>query len=186
MVSGLVIGLIISILVNVIIVPIVLWLSWDGIKFRIWRFKARNPKFEAQLFFTKNNTVLPLLIKKDEHRVRIFNGTYVSTPVPDKVFKFLGYPVRLRRENIPEDFDPWERPIYDYELTAKELDNVINEAQDSGLLAWIKKNGTLILIVLLAFAALGFIGLFLNYKVYDALKTIAPTLLELFPGGMTG
>lgn len=164
--------------------PFMLWLGWDGVKIKYWRWKMRRGGYDASLFCDKNNNFTLIFKSRDGSRVRIRDGSYVSTPTPDMLYHFMGLPVRLRRENDPADLDIWGRES-SLPMTAKEIDNTINEAESTGVLQALKQYYPIVLIlaavVVLASAWNGY----LLYQLYEAMKIIAPEIVKLFPEGLS-
>ena len=179
--QGLIVGLSLSIALNIIVVPFVMWLSWYGIRLRFIKWKVKGGSQEGTLFVDKGNNIHLDVHRRTGGRVRIKGGSYVSTPEPERIYRFFGIPVRLRRENDPGDLDIWARESQS-DLTSKELDNIINENLESGLLAVLKQYLPLILVVVIILAVLAIGSLFMNYNIMDTL--VNAKLTEWIPEGL--
>jgi hypothetical protein len=175
----LIVGLSLSLALNFLICPLVLWLGWKGVTLKIWKWKMRSGKWDSSLFFDKNNNIRINFEERDGSKIRINKGLYVSTPEPSRLYRFMGIPVRLRRENDPEDLDIWERENAT-NTTAKELDNVVNEAISGGLAEILKQYFPVVLVVvgLLLIFALG--ALYMNYTVFNAIQGTG-AVIDLIP-----
>jgi len=162
--------------------PIFFWLGYDGVKFKLWKWKIKSGKYDISMFFDKNNNINMMLKQREGSRVIINKGTYVSTPDPSKLYHFFGMPVRLRRENDPEDIDIWERET-SLPMTAKEIDNTINEAESNGLIQMLKQYYPVVLL-LVAVIVIGTLwNGYLIYQLYEFMKSFAPEMIRLFPEG---
>lgn len=170
-------GLAISISLNIIIVPLGLWLGWRGVWLKYWRWKMRLGKFDGSFFVDKSNNIRLIFTDRDGSRIRIKKGSYVATPEPTKLYRLWGIPLRIRRENDPEDIDIWDRDN-ESGLTAKELDNVVNEAQGSGLAEILKQYFPVLIIVAGLFLLIAVAGLYFGYINTEVLKEIAPEIVK--------
>jgi hypothetical protein len=165
-----------------ILSPLALWLGYDGVKIKLWRWKMKSGKYDASAFFDKNNNISLVFKKREGSRIRINNGSYVSTPSPNRLYYFLGLPVRIRRENDPEDIDIWDRET-NLPLTAKEIDNTINEAESQGIIQILKQYLPIVLIVAAVVGIATLWNGYLLYQLYDFMKSFAPEMIRLFPEG---
>lgn len=166
--QGLIVGLSLSLALNFLVVPFVLWLSWFGIKIRFMKWKIKSGSYESRLFFDKGNNIHLGVYKRTNNRISIKNGTYISTPEPARIYRFLGMPLRITRENDPVDIDIWNRESIS-DLTSKELDNVVNENLESGLISILKQYFPLIVVAIILLAVLAIASLVLNYNIMDTL-----------------
>jgi hypothetical protein len=175
----LIVGLSISIALNFIIVPLGLWLGNKGVWLKIWAWKMKSGKYDASLFIDKSNNIGLDFSEREGSKTEINKGLYASTPHPSKLYRFMGIPVRLRRENDPEDIDIWNGENATGK-TAKEIDNIVNEAIGGGLAEILRQYFPVVLVVvgLLLIFTLG--ALYLNYVIYNALASTGATI-QLIP-----
>lgn len=177
--ADLTLSLVISITLNCA-APLWLWLGKDGIRLKVMRWRMRKGRIDASMFIDKQNNMKLLFEDKKGSRNRINKSTYISTPHPNMLYHFMGINLRLRRENDPLDIDIWNRPN-NINMSAKELDNVVEEALSDQLGDIIRRMLPFILIGAGVLLIVVLIQLFLNYSVYENLKTIAPELVSLIP-----
>jgi len=171
----LIVGLSLSLALNFIIIPLGLWLGIRGVKLKVWAWKMRSGKYDASLFFDKSNNINLDFSQREGSKTDINKGLYASTPHPSKLYRFMGIPVRLRRDNDPEDIDIFQRDNATGR-TAKEIDNIVNEAIGGGLAEILKQYFPVVLVVigLLLVFTLG--ALYLNYVIYNALAATGATI----------
>jgi len=165
-----------------IIAPVFFWLGYDGVKFKLWKWKLKSGKYDISMFYDKNNNISMMLKTREGSRIQINKGTYVSTPDPSKLYHFMGMPIRLRRENDPEDIDIWGRES-SIPMTAKEVDNTINEAESAGILQALKQYYPIILVVAAVIIIASLWNGYLLYQLYEFMKSFAPEMVRLFPEG---
>ncbi len=179
--SVLVASLAISVMVNVFM-PVFLWLGWDGVKLKVDRWRMKKGGTEATLFVTKNN-VLKLMfskLKSGEASFKIKDGIYSRTPASELIYWFKGIPLKIRRENDPEEFDLWDRENVSG-MTAKEIDNIVNEQVEDSLVAMLKMYFPLILVVVVLLVLVAFASLFFNYSIYENMKVLGGDLVKFIP-----
>lgn len=179
--SVLIAGLAISIVLNAF-APFWLWLGWDGVNLKLKRWNMKRGGSEATLFITKNNVVKLMFskLKSGDNKFKIKGGVYARTPASELIYWFKGIPLKIRRENDPEEYDIWERDNAT-EMTAKEIDNIINEQQADGLVAMLKMYFPLVLVVVVLLAALVVASLFFNFSIYENMKVLAGDLVKFIP-----
>lgn len=162
--------------------PLFMWLGWDGVKIKLWKLKMRTGRFQASLYCDKSNNLMLMFKKYDGSSVKINDGRYVSTPAANHTYKYMGLPVRIRLQGNPADLDLWTYPRY-FSMTAKELDNVVNEARAQGLAEILKQYLPFAIMGVIIFAVLAIASLYLAYLNYDVLNTIAPDIMKFIPEG---
>lgn len=179
--NALIIGLAISLVFNVF-VPFFLWLGWDGVRFKLNRWGMKKGGSEATLFVTKNN-ILKLMwtkIKSNESSLKIKDGIYSRTPSSELIYWFKGVPLKIRRENDPEEYDLWERENVTG-MTAKEIDNVVNEQMADSLVAMLKMYFPMILVVVALLAIMVVFSIYFNFSIFENMKVLAKDLVKFIP-----
>lgn len=162
--------------------PFAIWLGYDGVKIKLWKWKMKSGKYDASAFFDKNNNISLVFKKREGSKIKINNGSYVSTPSPNRLYYFLGLPVRIRRENDPGDIDIWNNESQ-FPMTAKEMDNIINEAESTGVLQVIKQYLPIFLLIAALVGLATIWNGYLLYQIYDGFQSFAPEMIRLFPEG---
>ena len=169
-----------SLLMGWIIGPLGIWLGWKGIMLKLMAYRAKKSGNEVMLYVDKSNNLDLILKKRDGSRIRDGDASYISTPEAEKVYRFWNMSVRIRRENDPEDIDIWERPNISGQ-TAKELDNVVNEAESNGLANMLKQYFPIVIILTMVVVVMAVAGLFMNLSIYYNIEDLAPALVDFVP-----
>lgn len=174
----LIVMLSLSIMFNVIIVPLGIWIGYRGVWLKIMKWKMkRGGNLDAFLYVDKGNNLAVHFESREGSRVPYKGGSYASTPTPSKLYRLWGIPLRIRRENDPEDIDIWERPGT-VDMTARELDNIVNEAKGVGLAEVLKQYFPVVIIAVGIMAIIAVGGLYLSYVNWEVLKQIAPEIVK--------
>ena len=173
-----------SISINVILVPLTLWFAAPGLKIRIIRWQMRSGRKDASLYVNKNNVMEMLISKRDGSKVKMRGGLHVNTPDPNFIYRLFGISFRLRRENDPEDIDIWQREN-STGLTAKEMDNVVNEAASEGLIQVLRQYFPVVvlLVAIIVLVALG--SLYMQYVNFETLNNLAPDIAKILPRSLS-
>jgi len=179
--SGLITGLVISIFFNVFCL-LFLWLGWDGVVFRYNKFKMKRGGTEATLYVTKNNIIKIIFtkIKGSETALKLKGGLYARTPASYLIYWYKGLPLKIRRDNDPEEVDLWAKDNASG-MTAKELDNVVNEQVADGLLAMLKMYFPIVLVITALLIGFTLFAIYFNYTIYENMKILGGDLVKFIP-----